>query len=205
MLWGLGMVSKSIFEFLFLAERQRRRAAEGSGFSIPLMVELPLESGSDPILATNMSGDLVKVGRSKSRGVSRTALFPCDLSDEPEEFSRFFGRLWDFSGKAGWSNRCTSISEAVTFLKEPRTMVVSYELIREACGEDIDQETANSLMVQQGFLSEVNGIRVGVASLKSNEALVASAPKVVGTFVRVDTSIGILIKGADRTLVVVRT
>ena len=199
------MVSKSLFEFILMAERQRRRAAGSSGFSTPLMVELPLEADSDPILATNMSGELVKVGRSKSRGVSRTALFSCDLEEEPVVFSRFFGRLWDFSERSGWSNRCTSISEAVSFLKEPRTMVVSYELIREACGEDIDQETANRLMVQRGFLSEVNGIRVGVAPLNHNEALVASSPKVVGTFVRVDTSVGLLIKGSNRTVAMVRT
>jgi len=197
------MLTKSLLEILLIPERERRQPG-----SIPVMVERPVEEGRDPLVSSNMRGQLMTVQRSRQRGVARMALFPCDLDQEPFFVASLCDQIWQLSESSRWSNRCTEINEAVAFLHqnrlEPRTLLVSYEQLHEACGREISSEDANKLMVAQGYIAEVESVRIAVAPFPPRVALLAAAPTFVGAFVRVDDHVGVMLQGTDRTLVVVR-
>ena len=197
------MPTKSLLELLLLPERQRRQPG-----SIPVMVERPVDEGREPLVSSNMRAQLVLVRRSPTRGVARLALFPCDLDQEPAYVASLCEQIWQLSEHNSWANRCTEISEAVTILHrnrlEPRTLLVSYEKLHEAYGQEVSPEEANKLMIAQGYIAEVDSIRIAVAPLPPRVALLATSPTLVGAFIRVDDHVGVMLQEADRTVVVVR-
>jgi len=86
---------------------------------------------------------------------------------------------------------------------EPTSIVVSLSFLEDACGMSITLEDAEEIMLAQGYVTESDGLRVLAADLPVGGAFVVTSPSVVGTYFRVDQHLGVLIRRADRSLVLV--
>ena len=87
---------------------------------------------------------------------------------------------------------------------EPRTLVAPLSLIKEACGVEVGEDEAENLMLAQGHIAEVDGVRlVTTTSLPNGTAILAAAPSMVGTYLRVDDQLGIMVRQASRSIALV--
>ena len=130
------------------------------------------------------------------------------LGEEEAFFFELYKAVWALSAEYRWTNRCTSIAEAVArmsgFGLMPKVLVVSLTLLQEACQREVTVEEAEKLMMVQGHITEVNGLRVLLATkLPPSAAVLATAPNLVGAYTRVDDYLSVLLYQADRALVLV--
>jgi hypothetical protein len=196
----------SALERLFAPERHRRRITAHGDFAQPLLLEQGADAEQEPLLATNLQGQLVEVKRSEKRHVVRMGFFPCEPSEEAEYLPHLFKSLWQLSVARGWGNRCEKLSQAASVLGaggfEPRHLVIPPALLEEACGADLSLENAEELMRAQGYVTEVDDLKVLVGNLPG--AILAAAPMLVGVYARSDNYLSLLVRSADRSLVLVR-
>lgn len=196
----------SAFEGLLVPERHRRKAAREGGFAVPALHERVVESPG-PFLATNAKNSFLqpKIGPEKR---VRYGFSECLLEDEAILLLEFIRVLWDVSSGAGWSNRCSSLSQAKIRLEsfglEARTLVIPRGMLSRVCGEDLTEDEASKLILAQGYVAEVDGIRVMPASVPEGWMLLATSAPLVGFYTRVDNYLGLLFQDIDRTVIVVR-
>jgi hypothetical protein len=194
----------SVLERILCVERFRRQASPAGGFSVPVMLQWPVGPDSEPFLVSSSRGQFLKGCRSEN-GSARLAFF---LEEEEDDaFERLLKDLRSISVEHSWGNRCNSIREAQAFMVgqglEPRMLVVPYSMLREV-GVDVGQEEAENLMLAQGCIAEVEGLRVITSTVLSpGSAVLSAAPALVGTCVRVDDRLGLLIRQANRSIALV--
>lgn len=195
-----------VLERILCVERLRRQASLSGGFSVPVMLQWPVGPEESPFLVSNMKGRFL-LGRRSREGDTRLAFFSCVTEEEEAAFRRFLEDLHRISVDGGWGNRCTSVRGAQAFMVgqglEPKMLVVPYSMLR-AVGVDVSLEEAENLMLAQGCVAEVEGLRVITSTvLSSGSAVLSTAPALVGTCVRVDDRLGVLIRQANRSIVLV--
>lgn len=193
---------RSALEGLLITERKRQQVPldpTHGDFSIPAFRERDVEREAEPFLATNMRGTFVEVARSKTRGTVRHSFSECPLDQE----GALVAELYRVLSERPWAVRCNTIAEATSRILEPRSLVVPFTLLEKACGESVSVEDAEKMMMLQGHVTEVSGMRVMMAPLPDDAALVAAAPPLLGFYTRIGDWLGLLLQGLDRTMVVV--
>ena len=194
----------SALELVLETERIRRQASvTGAGFAVPALYQYPAKPDEGPFLVTNARGSFL-LGRSKY-DIIRLAFSECPLGGESRLFSELHRVLWGISVQRQWSNRCSSIAQAVAQMREsglePRAIVVSPSFLEDTCGTPLTLEEAEEMMLAQGHVAESDGVKVLAAGLPEGAAFVATAS--VGVYFRIDQHLGVLIRRADRSLVLV--
>lgn len=168
------------------------------------MLEVPLESSSEPLVVTNAMGWLVVTRVSRTNSLGRYGFFECPTTAEQNLMPRIFSDLWGLSRNLGWKNRCSSLSEATGKMRlPPRSVVVPYSLVEQASGEALSREDCDRLMTTQGYIADKNGQQILVANLEDGQALLAATPALVGVYTRIDDWLGLLLKQVDQTLFLV--
>jgi hypothetical protein len=114
--------------------------------------------------------------------------------------------LWAISCREGWANRCSDLGEAQDVMlslgETPKAVVVPPSVLEQACGEKMTIERAEHLMAMQGYIARTKeGLLVLSADLPEGRAFLASGT--VGAYVRSHNHVGVLIRRADRSLVLV--
>ena len=190
----------SAISHLLRVERARQRinrSVTAAGFATPAMGEIQLDEGTEPLLATNMRG-MFLVTRRGLGDVARYGFSPCEVDEEHVLLTELARVLWELptthawaGPRAGWSLRCTSVSEAVGQFRsnglEPRTLIVSVDLAREVLGPDRQ-------LPEEGLVGNVDQMQVLITNLPRDTALVALAPLRAGVCVRVGDNIGMLVR-----------
>ncbi len=202
----------TILEQILATERVHRRAGSGD-FARPFLHERPIPEEAAPVVVSNAKGAFVTGVRSQN-GIVRAGFAEVPPESEPQVLSALFHTLWDLSVVQQWPNRCTSLKEAprklASFGFDVKCVVVAPNLLVEACGgEDQRLDSARHPQVQQafgrGYAAEVDGVRILVASeLPAGTALALALPPLVGTYVRTDHHLALMVYRADRALVLVR-
>jgi hypothetical protein len=171
------------------------------------MNEIPVEEDVEPLLVTNAARRFVPTIRSKTRGIARYAFSDVPLEDEPALFAELYMSLLEASLVNGWKNRCSSVVEAVDRLAaddfEPGFLMVSAEKIPDICGPDYDSAVVEQLMMTQGYVTVVNGIKVLPAELSPDAAVVTASPEMLGLYTRVGDFLGIMLQRVNRSIMVV--
>jgi hypothetical protein len=200
------MIKVSALERILVTERVRRHAAKDGGFAFPTLSECTVKVTESPFLATNMRGtflpsSLRRVSERSAEGLIRYAFTECPLEDEGQLLSKLYRVLWDLSRQYQWSNRCKSIAEAKVTMEgfglEPKALVAPVTSLK------ISAKDAGELMFVQGHMAKVEGLKILGSELSEGTAILAAAPSHVGIYMRSDDYLGILIKLASRSLVLV--
>lgn len=188
-------------ERMLSPERIHQRAGR-VGYAVPALQERPTPSEEGPFLVTNMRSQFV------STRVSREGLVRYAFSEvPPENDDEILVKIHEtILAQPNWSNRCTSIVEAMAFLRqqslEPRTIVLPTQWLPEI-DPGIEIEGAKTLMSHQGYVTKLDDVQVLVADLPLEKALVAAAPTLTGVYTRISDFLGILLLRADRSIVAV--
>ncbi len=196
----------SALEILLGTERIQQQTTEKAkvGFARPVLCEM--EIGNDgPFLATNLRNSFLPTRRSDN-GTVRFAFTECPIGQEGSLLNELYEVLWKTSVQYDWPNRCTSISEArtrmVTLGMEPKAVILGLLDLEKTIGA-ITEDDADKLMLTQGHIAEVGGIKALAADLLPGRAILSSTPSQVGHYVRSGDHLGILICQADRSLILV--
>lgn len=198
----------SILERLLRTERFPRRATTSGDFARPGLFERTAPEHGAPFVASNARGGFVPVRASKATGNVRSGFSEVELDEEERLFAELYRALWSFSAEHRWDNRCTSIAEAVArmsgFGLVPKHLAVPLSLLADACQREVPAGEAEKLMQVQGFIAEVNDIRVLLAAdLPPSAAVLTTVPDLVGAYTRVDDHLSILLYQANRAMVLV--
>lgn len=200
------MVTLSAFEGFLVPERSRRKAARDGGFAVPAYQERPVELEDAPFLVTNARGSFVQPGVSREK-MLRYGFSECPLDEEPRLLAELYRVLWGLSESSGWSNRCTSIAQAKHLLESfgllPRTLIVPFATLHEVCGQEITLSDANKLILAQGCVAEVGGIRIFYSSLPSGQMILGTAPPLVGIATRIDDHVGLVLQRIHQSVVLI--
>jgi len=202
------MMRVSALELVLTAERQRRQASNtGTGFARPVLREQTEDAVNAPFLVSNSRGSFVLGRRHPTESTVRFAFTERPITEETPLLVELFRALWATSVQQSWSNRCSSISQAtarmVALGLEASALIVSTTFLEEACGKALTDEDAERLMMMQGFVAEVEGVKVLASGLPTGTAILASPRASLGTYIRADDQVAILIRRADRSLVLV--
>jgi len=192
----------SILEQILSVERYRQRVSEKrGGYAMPVLGKRAMSPAEGPFLVTNARG------RFAATRVSRDGFVNFGFSPSPPDESqdelllRLYEAARHFSALEGWSTRCSRVSEAIDRLRgsglSPRSLIIPMATVKEVCGVELQAS-------ESGFVTKIEGdVRVYVAPLPEDAALVLPAPETLGLFSRVGDYVGIVMKHANRTLMVV--
>ena len=193
------------FEGLLIFERERQRMSD-NGLAVPAFQERPVEHTDAPFIVTNMRGSFL-LSRPTREGYLRFGFTNCPVDTEGTLLTAMFRQLRAISQDSGWENRCSSLAQAHKLMvrqgQEPRVVLISRTTLSQACGEEITAEDASKIVLAQGYMAEVDGIRVLPADLPLGCAILATHPALVGTYTRVGDYVGIALRKADQRLVLV--
>lgn len=182
-------------ERLLLTERQRRRAAEGGGFSVPVLAEWQGEPGSGPYLVSNMRRQFLPTP-GRADGQVRYAFSEVPLEDEDVMLVALHRALVEAGAVAA------TLPEALARLgPAARTVIVPLGGL-PAMGAT-DTKEAQARMDRFGAAYEVGDVRVLIGGLPEGSAIVAAAPSSVGVYCRSSDALGLLIQGVGRTILAV--
>lgn len=203
------MMRVSALELILTAERQRRHASKtGAGFARPVLREQHEDAAGAPFLVSNSRGSFVLGQRRSSDGTVRTAFVNCPLDKESLLLAELHRALWETSVQHNWPNRCSSIAKATARMAalglEPGALIVSTPFLEEACGKALSVEDAEKLMLVQGYVAEVEGVKVLASDLPDGKALLVTSRALMGVYVRSEDHLSILLRRVDRSLVLVR-
>lgn len=176
------------------------------GFSIPAMSERAATKDEGPFLVTNMRRTFLPTRRS-SDGNVRFGFSECLPEQDGALLAELYQVLSELSHRQGWTNRCRGLSEAAERLRmlgaDPFHLVVGPDQLAEACGKTVSIEDAEKMMLAQGFVAEVSGVKVLAGPLPPGAAMLTASPSQLGIYTRVDDRLGLLIKRVDRAVVLV--
>lgn len=185
----------TVFEHLLRVERFLPPKGRRGDFSAPVLGEIELPSGQDPLLATNARGQFVatRMGRT---GVARFGFSSCAFAEEAQLFQRFYAWL---SGRTGTAIRCKGVQVAVDRFRalglEAKAVVVSSADAAEMLGKNEP--------VPVGFAGMVNGMKLLVADMPKGAAVVTVGPDRLGVYTRVAEHLGLLFQRIDQNVMVV--
>jgi hypothetical protein len=153
-----------------------------------------------------MRSSFVQTKRSQE-GLVRYAFSECPLEREGALFSKFFSDLWGLSSDNAWSNRYSSISEALRGFKRGGlpavSLVISPMALKKICGATLDLDEIDKIMAIKGYVSEVEGLRVLVTDLPQHQSVLITEPSLAGNCTRVGDHLGLLVRRADQTVALV--
>lgn len=200
------MITSAFEGFLVPDRGARRRAGYNGGFAIPAYTERSVDPSDQPFLVTNARRAFIQPGVSRE-GVVRFGYSECDLEDEHHLLAEFYRSLWKLSVESGWGNRCSSIAQAKAHLEshglQARTLLVPLVTIRQLCGQEISLEDARNLIVAQGYITEVDGLRLLFSYLPEGQMIMGTSPPLVGVYTRIDDHIGMLLRKIDQSVVLI--
>lgn len=196
-----------VLDRLLRPERVGRKATLGGDFAVSVITERPAEHETGPWVVSNMRGSFVATKRSKTDMV-RSAFTECPVEDEEVLLAQFFSDMCAISQSSGWANVCPTIEEATQKLSslgyEPRTLIVPFSSLKEVCGKDLTEDEAAKLILVNGCISEVDGIRIlPTHGLPDDAAILGTIPALTGVYVRTDDRVSILVERADRSIVLI--
>jgi hypothetical protein len=186
----------SIFSYLLVAERLRPRADSGAGFSIPALSERGVEDGLDPILVTNARKGFV-VTRKNREGMARFGFSLCTLEEEPELLVTLVQQIVKMSIQGGWSNRFSSVGEAIDAMKASRFKPKNLVLPRGVISRFTDADG-----VQHG---KVEGLQLLSTDLPEKCAILVADAPALGVYTRVGDYIGLQLYNVDKTFAVIES
>jgi hypothetical protein len=185
----------SVFQHMLRAERFLPPKGRRGDFKAPLLGEVDLHQGQDPLLATNARGVFLPTSTSRT-GVARFGFSPCSFEEEPRLLRRLYEWLWT---QQKWPLRCSGIQTAVDRFRslglEAKVIVVS--------AIDAPAMIGKSEPVPEGFAGVVNGMKVLVSDLPKGAALVTVGSDRLGIYTRVEDHLGLLFQRIDQNMVVV--
>jgi len=200
------MMTPSAFEGFLVPERSRRKAARDGGFAVPAYLERPVEPEDAPFLVTNARRSFVQPVVSREK-VLRYGFSECPLDEEPRLLAEFYRTLWALSDISGWANRCTSIAQAKHRLESfgllPRTLIVPFVTLHEVCGREISLDDAIKLIIAQGHVAEVDGIRIFFSDLPPGQMILGTAPTLVGVATRIDDHVGLVFQRIHQAVILI--
>jgi hypothetical protein len=186
--------------------RQQTAVKTRAGFARPVLCEQAMKEEEGPFLATNLRGSFLPSRRSLD-GMVRFAFTECPVGAEGPLLTELHRVLWDVSVQQGWSNRCTDLQQARLLMGSsgvtPRAFIVGPSVLAEATGKNLSEEDVDKLMRYQGFVAEVDGVRILASDLPDGKAILAAIPSQVGLYVRSGDYLGVLICRANLSLVLV--
>lgn len=160
-----------------------------------------------PLLVTTARRGFVHPGMRLGDHAVRYGFSECPIERESNLLEGLFRYLWAASEKSGWTNRCTSIASAKRTLEGygllPRSLIVPFPKLREICGQEITLDEARKLMLAQGCVAEVDGVRVLFSELPEGQMILGTAPPMVGIYTRIDDHLGLLLRKVDQSMVLI--
>jgi len=194
-------MSFSILEQVLVVDRHRQRASGKQGFSTPYLCTAKVIPSSVPLVVTNARGGFVGTRPSKD-GDARYGFSLLSEEGDPDVLVLALYRdVRGLSTQGNWGNRCSSVLVAMERLRksglEPKSLILSSALLKEVCGE-------KAASVKGGFVTTLEGgLQVFVAALPDGAALVLPSPEKLGFYTRVRDYVGVMIRRADQTIMVV--
>jgi hypothetical protein len=185
----------SIFGHLLRVEKFLAPKGKRGDFAAPLLGEVQLPKGQDPLYATNARGGFA-VTRMSQTGAARFGFSLCPIDDELQLFRRFFDFI---AAEARSPIRCKGVQVAVDRLRgnglEAKALVVS--------AFDATEMLGKSDVSLEGPAGMVNGMTVLVADLPKGTAILTVAATRLGVYTRVGDHLGLLFQRVDQNVVVV--
>ncbi len=178
-------------------------------YSIPGLMERDMGPEDTPFLVTNARGNFVETRLTKENrcryGFSKVPVGEDDNLLLPGLFSA----LWQASDKNGWGNRCANIPEAFGRMAqaglEAKSLVLPYSMVGDALGSAFDKESIQKAMATKGRLTVLGGAAVRVVeSMPDGCALIVTGAPLVGHYTRVGDYVGVLLRGIDKSIVLVK-
>ncbi len=198
----------SVLERLLSVDLHRPKMVDVGVFTSPVAIKFPSGPEEGPWVTSLSTGKFTRTRPNKEGDVGQAfVLVPPDQEDSL--LGELFQTLWRVSSMEGWTNRCSSIGEAVqrmlAFGLQPKTLTVPFATLREIVGTELTEEDADRLTLAKGFVTEVSGIQVISArqAIGKNTAILSTARPLVGHYTRVREHVGVTILQADRSLVLV--
>jgi hypothetical protein len=190
----------SVLERMLVVERHRRKAPLGGGdFSVPALEERPVEEFDEPLLVTNMRGDWVQTRRSGS-GYGRFGFTECEVGDE----AHLVSSLWATLTKVPWAIKCNDVATAVRRVDAAKTLLVSYEMLKEFSSETLTTEEVAKIIFAQGYITKVGELGLLASEgLSGRTAIVTTVPALTGFYTRIDDHLGLMLLSADKTIAMV--
>ncbi len=161
-------------------------------------MEMPATVDQAPLLATNMRGEFLLAGISKTRGVANYSFCKCLIQDETLLLNSLYRTLTNYSNS--WNTRCVSLSEAIQRMAargSPASKVVLPLNYLSLVGLGQTAIEAETLMKRQGFVDTVYGIPVLSINLPGKGGFVLPPTSLAGVYTRVDDCVGLLVNSAD--------
>lgn len=199
-------MTPSAFEGFLVPERFRRKSARDGGFALPAFLERIVEPSDGPFLVSSSRRTFLQPGVSQAK-MLRFGFSPCPPDEEHYLLSELFRCWWRLSEELGWTNRCRSLAQAKQRMESygllPRTVIVPFVTLKDVCGQDLSLEDARKLVIAQGCVAEVEGLRVLFSDLPPGQMLLGTAPPLVGVCTRVDDHVGLMLQQVDRAVVLI--
>lgn len=194
----------SALEKILTVDRHRRRSTAG-GLSNALFHTRTVVLDEAPFVVTSSKGFVQT--RRRDEGEIWSGFLECPLEEETLLLKLLFRQLWTISANAGWSNRCSSLADAMDlaalFGFKPFGIVVPISDLKEVSGEALSLEEAEKLMRYRGFVAKTGDVHIFVGDLDVGTAIVTSEPEQLGSYLRTDDSLSVMLFRADRRLILV--
>jgi hypothetical protein len=196
----------SILERLLQADRFRPKVSTKTGNILPPVVTKRVAlAGEAPFVVSRAKGGFTLTRPNVEDEVSQAFSY-CPVGEEDLVFRNLYDTLWQLGKAQGWDNRYASLEAAIAGASfPPKSLVVPFSTLREIVEGALTEEEAERITLAKGFVTEVSGLRVLSArgALPPGTAVLASAPEVVGSYMRSADHLSVMILRADRSLVLV--
>lgn len=197
------MIVATVLERMLVTERERQRETLEGSLAFPGIHERVVSVGTDPIVVTNARGTFVQTKRRASDGVARTGFSDVPLEREGDLLAELYRVLWKWGAEQNWPNRCSTIAQARERLVDARMLTISETLLETVVGDALTTDDVSKLMAAQGYVVEVDGLRVLAGGLPDGAAMLSVAPVLLGFYTRTGEWLGIQIHRADRSILLV--
>lgn len=198
-----------VLDKVLTAERQRRRMGAHGLFVPPVARTYPAVEEEGPWITSLSTGRFTMTGPNKDGEIGQ-ALHERLPEEEGAWLGELFRSLWAISTRLNWTNRCTSLEEAVKRMVslgfEPKSLVVPFSTISSVVGSDLTEDEADRVTMGKGCVAEVDEVRVFSArdSIPAGSGILLAASPLVGFYTRVHDHVGATVIRADRAVVLVQ-
>lgn len=196
----------SILERLLQADRFRPKVSTRTGSILPpVVVKRVALSDEAPFVVSRAKGGFT-LTRPNVEGEVAQAFSYCPVEEEDVVFRSLYDTLWQLGKTHEWRNRFASLDAAIAgAVFPPKALVLPFSTLHTVVGGELTEEEAERITLAKGFVAEVSGLKVLSArgALPPGTAVLASAPEVVGSYMRSTDHLSVMILRADRSLVLV--